>query len=1187
MATITAAEATSSRRSMSSRYGEMMSKSRSVLIVSLLLCMIGMRDVVVHASIPCETDEECTTKLRKGSLCMDDGSCSNPFVKGCLGTLIDDPTTLATKVSATNYEIIIKSLEQGRVCNSDDLKFASKDCMNPYEDEFNYPEIRIHNGNWESSIFLAWIIQILLMEILKVPATVGLTTESTFKSGFYSPTNTLEYSSKAYPFEALRDADQCHLISDDFKECANVLPEVWNGQLNEWTAALNEGYVEPLEGNGQVGKGSWYVPAFSAANDESLVSFYGLRGEGRRQKLANDFRRPTSWGEYCQTVSKDNCTTADNTVPNGGGYPTNPLQASKYFAPPSFMGYFDLTDANNCTINPDTCIGHIVGPSCTWSTNIDAQLFWNDIKLKPDGPILPNGGYDFGSLIEIWRAANQTKSNVLFWWWRPEALVEEFHGTDAQFQMVLLPEATDICSRARVSTENRCSENIMERRGDPDGACDQEAHALQKVFSKKFAEASEATPPVSKSPGYDLMKALKITDLEINNMLRRWINVGVDQYGNDAREAVCGWVVENVDMLLDFMPPGYPKQLSEQSSYDTGFLHAATSVAAFCCLMVVVTSIFAIKFHKTKVFVYAQAHIVALILFGFFLITVGSILTTLQPSDPICVGRAWLVNLGYTIELVPILVKIAAINKILTSVKKMEKKRVKITRKRMLIDVGVVVTCALIFLAIWTIVDPPSKVEQRILPADDAQSATIETSLTCASDKGFWVAISLGWQGLLLLMATVLAFQSRDIVQEFNESRSLGTMIYSHFIFLVLRIIVYSLGQQEMFRPNVVAAVTSFLLSLDTLFATCIYLVPKCYEAKVSPNGGGRGAYSSNINSRMNTMNNNNHALSQKASHEIAAQNFQAKLSKTSTKFHANDNRNSISSRRGSPPTSSNTSNNSVSIAMAPRTTHSHHHVTSHYTKRIPSEILSSVIPEVSCEFELSDTRMRPVSLPPETLHNEFDPSESANDLLSGSYRTDATGAVIPTTSAATESNTGTIKKIDFPSASFTAEISGTNAGGGSSILSSSYHTSGVTRTPPPKRSVLRLASKPGVSPVHNQGPSSGHSQLINFGDLPGERRESDQVMAKPCALPLHQMGEHKQELQWFEGSSDDEGDDAGDPRFSKSMTQSQQSLPPSIPNISNVSEDDDVDHKNGAFYLQDLSAREAEKASKGKLPSE
>jgi hypothetical protein len=60
--------------------------------------------------------------------------------------------------------------------------------------DFEYPQIRIHNGNWESSIFFAWVLQIILMEVLHVPATVGLTTNATAISSFYSLDNTLEYS---------------------------------------------------------------------------------------------------------------------------------------------------------------------------------------------------------------------------------------------------------------------------------------------------------------------------------------------------------------------------------------------------------------------------------------------------------------------------------------------------------------------------------------------------------------------------------------------------------------------------------------------------------------------------------------------------------------------------------------------------------------------------------------------------------------------------------------------------------------------------------------------------------------------------------------------------------------------------------------------------------------------------------
>jgi hypothetical protein len=89
-------------------------------------------------------------------------------------------------------------------------------------------------------------------------------------------------------------------------------------------------------------------------------------------------------------------------------------------------------------------------------------------------------------------------------------LVEEFHETDAQFQQVLLPEATYICSRARVNSEARCSEDIMTRRGDELSACDQEAHALQNIFARILSEQNFDEPIASRSPGYNTIMAVKI-----------------------------------------------------------------------------------------------------------------------------------------------------------------------------------------------------------------------------------------------------------------------------------------------------------------------------------------------------------------------------------------------------------------------------------------------------------------------------------------------------------------------------------------------------------------------------------------------------------------------------------------------------------------------------------------------------
>ena len=191
----------------------------------------------------------------------------------------------------------------------------------------------------------------------------------------------------------------------------------------------------------------------------------------------------------------------------------------------------------------------------------------------------------------------------------------------------------------------------MERRGVPEGACDQEAHALQKVFARSLQERTYDVPRASRSPGYDLLQNLKINDLEVNNMIRRWQSMGVDQYGNDAREAVCGWVVENLDALLDSVPEGYPRILSNQSSFDVGYLRFAQVVAAVTSLFVVLVAAVTFRYRKTKVFVFAQVYLCWLIFIGYFLVSLGSVITSLEPHNVSCTMRVWFVLLGYTIAL--------------------------------------------------------------------------------------------------------------------------------------------------------------------------------------------------------------------------------------------------------------------------------------------------------------------------------------------------------------------------------------------------------------------------------------------------------------------------------------------------------------------------------------------------------
>jgi 7 transmembrane sweet-taste receptor of 3 GCPR len=769
----------------------------------------------------CSWDAQCEELYNPGSKCLEDGICANPYISGCLKNYVQDTTEERDSHPAAPRK---------RTCNSNDN--STENCE---PSPFNYHEVRIHNGNWESPIFYSWIIQILLSELLQVPTTVGMGAD-TPQASFYAPDMPMSWSSKAYAWEELVTANvmggRCDLTDQD---CVHVLPEVWIGQEKLWTDYLSDGQIDQVNGDGQVGKMSWYIPVHTAQLHPNMVSYHGM--VGRREELASIFNRPTSWGDYCEFFSPTNCTEDDGIAVRS---PADETEETKYFHDGSFTGFFSPTDKNDCTRNPDTCSGHIVGAPCSWSTNVDAQTYWNDIALETDGPLPENQGYSYGQMIEIWRAANATESHVMMWWWTPDATIEEFRGSSYEFQPVLLPEPTAECRAAGIQPEDRCSSDPIVRRGKKGGGCDHEANALQTVVASSLRDMTFDTSEVDRSPAYQAILNLKVSQLEMNTILQKWVDGGKSGYA--ARQAVCEWVVNHQEELESFIPRGYPRAFSENTSYNEPLLHAAIGVGGLAVLYVLAATFMVFIYSEAKVFVYAQVPFVFMVLFGLLLVACGSIFYALEPQDPICVSQTWFLTLGYTLELVPLLVKIAAINRVVAATQRM--KRVRISMRWLFLKVAALVLMVIIFLTVWTMLDPPSRHEGRYLTEE--HGAAVATTVVCASDSASWDLAVLCWNGILVLCATVLAFQSRNIKQEFNDSKSLGTMIYSHFVFAILRLVAFSLNGTQTtdteennsfppVDPSSLAAASSFLLSVDVITAVTIYVVPKLDAARKAP----------------------------------------------------------------------------------------------------------------------------------------------------------------------------------------------------------------------------------------------------------------------------------------------------------------------------------------------------------------
>lgn len=791
---------------------------RTSMMLRILFSILGLA-LLAKSQVPCDSDEFCQELLNsQNTVCLEESkTCSNPFRRGCLNTMLDKPV---------------------RVCNSDDPE-GSPDCNKP---QFEiYPEMRIHNANWESSVVQAWMYQIVLMEFAQVPATVGLTTGATLASGFYSEEFQFAPSPIAYPYAALIKANS---LAQDFlggvqrdcsettDECADVFPEVWDGQAVDYLTLFQNETIR-IAANGLLGHSGFHIPTRTAKEFPELAIWYGLAGEEKREFLAETFLRPLTWLEYCNDVSTSECLNATDIAAR---FPTQE-EENLYFADGLFTGHFAANEENNCTMNPTTCTGHIVVPPCDWSSAIDAQLFWNDIVgLQSSGPLQPNGGYSQDAMIQIWSAANATKNHVIMHWYEPEPVFIRFSGTDYAFQPVAFPPANLQCILNRVQSDDRCSDDATVRRGSIEGSCGNDAEALQRLVVHSLETRDRALPDADRSPSFDVVNNFVLTNLDMSFILQRIGELNRDPFGHDARQALCEWAVANESRLRGYVPLGFPRIRRDRSEYGSWYLIFAQVISATAAFLAFVGFWFVTKYRHTKTLVFAQPVFLHLILFGMCMISIGAFLNAVHPSSGTCTTAAWLLLLGYTIELVPVLVKTNKINKLIRSSRK--QKRINISREAMLLEVAQVVVIVIAFLLTWTLVDPPSSEDARTVQIGDGEPGSenyVSVDVRCGSEYDHWRLIAFVWEGMLLILAAFLAFQSRDIMKQLNESVSLAFMVYSHFLFAILRGVLYVFSVQDTMSSSVLAALFSFNYALDTVAAMAIYVVPKIVAARKNP----------------------------------------------------------------------------------------------------------------------------------------------------------------------------------------------------------------------------------------------------------------------------------------------------------------------------------------------------------------
>jgi hypothetical protein len=101
-----------------------------------------------------------------------------------------------------------------------------------------------------------------------------------------------------------------------------------------------------------------------------------------------------------------------------------------------------------------------------------------------------------------------------------------------------------------------------------------------------------------------------------------------------------------------------------------------------------------------------------------------------------------------------------------------------------------------------------------------------------ASFSPVWEVVALGLKGFVLLSASVLAYQSREVIENLNEGNWLAFLVYSHSVFLIIRVVTVILTASGAMRASMSTNIMGIMVALETITAILLNFLPKFISIK-------------------------------------------------------------------------------------------------------------------------------------------------------------------------------------------------------------------------------------------------------------------------------------------------------------------------------------------------------------------
>jgi hypothetical protein len=265
--------------------------------------------------------------------------------------------------------------------------------------------------------------------------------------------------------------------------------------------------------------------------------------------------------------------------------------------------------------------------------------------------------------------------------------------------------------------------------------------------------------------------------------------------------------------------------LEQRSAADDKVFRGALVLSAVVACLTLLSVVATHRNRKKRIIFHAQTNVMYVMLAGLFLLAIGAALLSVPVTDATCAGIIWLVNIGYCLELVPVALRLDAINRLLSSGKQL--RRVRIDARQLCVWVGTAVALVCSFLVVWFIMDPPREsweydLTNRHTPDGDTIVLAVDH---CNSDSETWIVIDVVWKMAVLLFSLVLAFMASAVTEDMNDTRNLMLLFVCQLLFAAVRLMLVVVEFST--NPADLMAYQSLVLSFDSIAVLSIFFFPK------------------------------------------------------------------------------------------------------------------------------------------------------------------------------------------------------------------------------------------------------------------------------------------------------------------------------------------------------------------------